>query len=221
MGGSTLTVFSLCILHFFLLSGCFRASYSLTLPDPITAALCAVVNCGEGTCQASSNGSNLPIDCECKQGWKQIEIGSFTLPPCVLPNCTIDFDCGSASPPPPPSPIPLLPPVNLSDPCNYTFCGDGICAKTTAFPFFSCNCKEGSANLLNLTSMACMKQCYFGVDCHNLGFGLGAPPPPVSSNGSNSGSNSNQAGSREGSNSSRHNVVLVIVLFLAIFIPWI
>lgn len=47
--------------------------------------MCAVINCGQGTCKAS-NASFLGFDCECNSGWRKPQIGLFTFPYCVLPN---------------------------------------------------------------------------------------------------------------------------------------
>lgn len=52
-----------------------------------TDPVCAFVNCGQGSCIASSTG----FDCECYPGWKKIQIGVLTFPSCVVPNCEFVF----------------------------------------------------------------------------------------------------------------------------------
>ncbi|KAA8535016.1 hypothetical protein F0562_030019 [Nyssa sinensis] len=70
-------------------------------------ALC-LVDCGQGTCNAS-NAALLGYDCKCNPGWGKIQIGSVIFPSCVLPNCTIDFECSNVAPPTqPPSPPPAV-----------------------------------------------------------------------------------------------------------------
>ncbi|XP_068647910.1 uncharacterized protein [Aristolochia californica] len=177
-------------------------------PNLISDMACKIVNCGFGNC---TEGSGLiPFECVCKPGWKQIEIGSVVLPPCILPNCTLDSSCGNAAPPPPPHP----PAFNLTDPCSYTLCGEGTCVRTgTAY---RCDCNEGSANALNMTGLPCFRECVYAADCNGLGLGLTpAPPalPPPTPVPSNSGS------SKEKSFSGKHEVITVLVL-VAMFIPW-
>ncbi|KAK3219674.1 hypothetical protein Dsin_013644 [Dipteronia sinensis] len=72
------------------------------------------LNCGEGSC-VNSKASLLGYDCVCKPGWKNIRIGDFTFPSCVMPNCTVNFNCTDGFQPPPPGQPPVLPPFNLSD----------------------------------------------------------------------------------------------------------
>jgi len=50
-----------------------------------TGDVCALINCGHGTCKAS-NASLLGFECECNSGSKK-EIGPLTFPSCVIPNC--------------------------------------------------------------------------------------------------------------------------------------
>ncbi|KAF5204017.1 hypothetical protein FRX31_006396 [Thalictrum thalictroides] len=77
---------------------------------PWVGLACEFIKCGEGKCVPSTgNNTLLPFDCECNSGWKKIEIGGLTYPACVIPNCTIDFNCGTATPPAPPGS--LLPPL--------------------------------------------------------------------------------------------------------------
>ena len=42
--------------------------------------------------------------------------------------------------------------------CSYTLCGDGSCVRTDG-PGYICKCNEGSANLLNMSGLACVKPC--------------------------------------------------------------
>lgn len=166
--------FSLCILilisfQFFLAtSGILNSSSSSQ-----GAAVCAVINCGQGTCKAS-NASFLGFDCECNSGWRKPQIGLFTFPYCVLPNGTSEFRSGGGS-----LPTPLLPPTTvvpfLHTPfefsnfsaCWVVWCGNGTCVADGAAAYsYTCRCHEGFGNFLNLTFLPCFRRCYFGEDCH-------------------------------------------------------
>lgn len=55
-----------------------------------------VVNCVEGKCRYSNDSSHsiyvpgfgpVGFDCDCYPGWKKIQIGPFTYPSCLVPNC--------------------------------------------------------------------------------------------------------------------------------------
>ncbi|KAA3489316.1 Teneurin-4 [Gossypium australe] len=204
-----LTLFSFLFLLFF----CLATSTTVTTTsshvtlNPLQGVFCSVIDCGQGTCQASNN-SLLGFDCLCKPGWKKIQIGPFTFPSCLVPNCqfpllslskikaslcTVDFDCVKGSPPPPSLP----PPPNqtnsptqgikegdllLSD-CDLVWCGDGECVSNGTG--YICQCHQGSENLFNSSGLACFKPCYFGADCQGLGLNFPSgnpPPPPPSSN---------------------------------------
>ncbi|TQE04420.1 hypothetical protein C1H46_009940 [Malus baccata] len=131
--------------------------------DPIGDIVCELVHCGQGVCKVS-NETLLGFDCECNPGWKKIPIGPFTYPACVIPNCTVNFQCdGSASPPPPPAPV--VPPPG----CEFVWCGDGTCVANGTGHI--CQCPEGTWNLLDTPELACFKACYLGGDCKSKGFG--------------------------------------------------
>ncbi|KAL7140033.1 hypothetical protein ABFS83_09G093700 [Erythranthe nasuta] len=142
--------------------------------------VCANVDCVKGKCVQSS-GSIFGYDCECFFGWKKVELGPLIIPACVLPNCTLDLECEGGAPPPP-----LPPSFDVSNPCNFVWCGDGSCVVNGTGHY--CQCNQGSSNLLSNTSLVCLKQCSFGADCSALGFcppviteppnGMLAPPPP-------------------------------------------
>ncbi|KAB1218613.1 hypothetical protein CJ030_MR3G026493 [Morella rubra] len=180
------------------------------ISNPVSDVVCALRNCGQGTCKAS-NSSLFGFDCECHPGWKKIQIVPLAFPSCVVPNCTVDFQCSKGSPAPPPPPaLPLPPSLNLSNPCTLVWCGEGTClANGTGY---TCQCYEGSENLFNLTGAACFRQCKLvirtarkfknmlklinanshllpgnlGADCNGLRFGspLSLSPPPSSSSSS-------------------------------------
>ncbi|MBA0594867.1 hypothetical protein Gorai_011757 [Gossypium raimondii] len=180
-----LTLFSFLFLLFF----CLATSTTVTTTsshvtlNPLQGVFCSVIDCGQGTCQASNN-SLLGFDCLCKPGWKKIQIG------------TVDFDCGKGSPPPPSLP----PPPNqtntptqgikegdlLLTACDLVWCGDGECVSNGTG--YICQCHQGSENLFNSSGLACFKPCYFRADCQGLGlnFPSGNPPPPPPSPSSNS-----------------------------------
>ncbi|MFQ6627657.1 hypothetical protein Gotur_005059, partial [Gossypium turneri] len=104
---------------------------------------------------------------------------------CAIVNCgqgtcretggTLNFGCGAESPSSPPPPLPSWT-FNLSDPCTFTWCGDGSCkANGTGY---ECDCNEGYANLLANPTLPCFKECTLGGDCHNVWLGPQPPPPP-------------------------------------------
>ncbi|XP_043818114.1 uncharacterized protein LOC110626840 isoform X2 [Manihot esculenta] len=119
--------------------------------------LCSSVFCGQGTC---NNIDTLPgFECNCYDGWNKIQIGPLTFPSCLIPNCTVDLQCGNGSPPPPPPPsLPLFPHLpNLTDPCFLIWCADGSCLSSGTG--HTCQCNEGSANLLNNSELPCFQEC--------------------------------------------------------------
>ncbi|KAF8400730.1 hypothetical protein HHK36_014030 [Tetracentron sinense] len=198
------------LLLFLFFIGGLRANFLPSMPDSLTDIGCALVNCGKGTCEAS-NGTLLGFDCKCNPGWKKIQIGPLSFPSCIVPNCTLDFECGSETPPPPPPPVPsFLPPLNFSEPCGLTWCGDGTCVANGTGSI--CKCNEGSANLMDLPDLACFKQCYFGADCNGLGFGQNALPPT-----SPNTSDSTRNGASEVLKFSCRQHALTILLVVAIF----
>ncbi|KAK1383897.1 hypothetical protein POM88_021632 [Heracleum sosnowskyi] len=148
---------------------------SQILPVPLKGLACSIVNCGEGTCKASK-ATMLGIECDCNPGWKQIPLASFAIPSCVLPNCTVDFHCGSRAPAPPAS-LPLLPTINASSPCNLVWCGNGDCVVNGNRHY--CQCNQGSSNYLGVSSFGCFEPCYFGEDCKNLELGPIPRLPPL------------------------------------------
>ncbi|XP_006829632.3 uncharacterized protein LOC18425012 isoform X2 [Amborella trichopoda] len=178
-----------------------------TKSDPIIDGVCKLVDCGQGTCNAS-NQFLVPFKCVCFPGWKNIEIGTLVgFLPCVIPNCTLDLGCGESAPPPPFSLLPpiLPPPINLSDPCTYTLCGEGKCV-TIDETSHVCECNPGSANLLGSSNLPCFKQCSLGADCGGIGFG--APPPPSSNVGTTF------------KDLFKHLVLLILLMCMALYIPW-
>ncbi|XP_050234218.1 uncharacterized protein LOC126682541 isoform X2 [Mercurialis annua] len=146
-----------------------------------TDGLCALAYCGEGICKNINISSIIPsFECECKPGWNKVQIGLVTFPSCLIPNCTVDLQCGNGSPPPPPPPI-ALPTLNFTDPCNLIWCGEGSCKPNANGTRHTCQCNEGSANLVNNTEMPCFQKCFLGADCNNLGLLPPAPPSPINS----------------------------------------
>ncbi|EOY26642.1 Uncharacterized protein TCM_028581 [Theobroma cacao] len=181
MDGWNLTLFSFVLLLLSFCTSTVTATSShvtLNQANPIQDTACLFIKCGQGTCKASN--SLLGFDCECLPGWRKIQIGPFTFPSCLIPNCTVDFECGNGSPPPPPPPASLPPPANQTSHCDLVWCGDGNCV--TNGTGHICQCNQGSQNFLNSSGLACFKPCYFGVDCQGLGLdlplGLTQPPPP-------------------------------------------
>ncbi|XP_042058889.1 uncharacterized protein LOC121803274 isoform X2 [Salvia splendens] len=133
---------------------------------------CKEAFCGQGTCAPSALGTN--YTCTCKLGWKQ----AFDARACILPICSIDFECGNNAPPPQPLPPPppgfTLPP--FLDPlsgCFLIWCNEGTCLSNGTK--HTCECNSGSSNLLNLPDYPCFKKCSIGLDCNSP---PASPPPP-------------------------------------------
>lgn len=143
---------------------------------------CKTNVCGKGSCVASSNNT-FGFECECEKGWKQARSDNdqfFNFLPCVIPNCTLNFNCARA---PAPAPNPNGSNFSVFDPCHWTDCGGGSCNTTSAFTH-SCVCEEGYYNLFNSTSFPCYKECAIEGDCANLGISMmnsSNPSPPRSS----------------------------------------
>ncbi|KAJ6696188.1 NEUROGENIC LOCUS NOTCH-like protein 3-LIKE [Salix koriyanagi] len=188
---------------------------ALTVKGTLQDDVCALTNCGEGACKASS-ASLLGFDCECYSGWKKVQIGPLTFPSCIIPNCTVDFGCGNGAPPPPPPSRP--PPFDLLNPCNLVWCGDGTCVANGTGHI--CQCTGDSANLFNLTGLACFKKCYLGADCNGLVLGKSPPSPPPPAPTSSATPVLNGTGLFEASNSSKHLSALSLILLAATFLKW-
>ncbi|KAK9117946.1 hypothetical protein Scep_016039 [Stephania cephalantha] len=142
-------------------------------------SVCDLVDCGRGTCRPSNAASIFPFECDCFPGWKPIKLGPMTFPSCVLPNCTLDMNCGGSAPPSPSPPFPPFPTLpNFTDTCAMTWCGDGTCVANGTWHL--CKCNEGSGNLMNMTAMPCFKQCSLGADCNGIILGPLSPPSPSS-----------------------------------------
>ncbi|KAL6144759.1 hypothetical protein ACLB2K_055449 [Fragaria x ananassa] len=196
----------------------FAESISDPVQDDIHDIVCSlpVVNCVEGKCRYSNDSSHsiyvpgfgpVGFDCDCYPGWKKIQIGPFTYPSCLVPNCTINFGCNSS----PSQPAPFSPPsLGQGLGCGLAWCGDGTCINDDTSGYI-CKCNEGSLNLLDNPQLACFKTCAFGGDCNNLGF------PPKSNAPS-----STTTGSTGVLNCSRNNLHLVtMILLTSIFLTWI
>ncbi|XP_074360444.1 uncharacterized protein LOC141700636 isoform X1 [Apium graveolens] len=189
----------------------FVTTTSQGLPPILQGLGCAVVNCGEGTCIASQTAV-LGFECVCQPGWKQIPLVSFVIPSCVLPNCTVNFQCGSGAIPPPP----LI--NDTSSPCNLVYCGNGNCVVNGTSHY--CQCDQGFANLFGDSSNACFEQCFFGADCKNLGLGQ-ATPPTTSSATPQTGTKEHQdvtKGKNGASNIMKNFQAILLVTIALVFI---
>ncbi|KAL2338106.1 hypothetical protein Fmac_012552 [Flemingia macrophylla] len=202
------TIFALVSLHPLLPRGVSAATstqfMSNSTQDDIID-ICSIVYCGKGTCHPSSD-ELLKFRCDCESGWKKPSFGSFELPPCVFPNCTVNLNCGNGSPEPP-----SAPPKNL-DPCLLNICGDGNCVKK-GFDF-RCECNEGSANLLNDPKLFCVNKCTLGGDCYGLDLGFGSENPPQTSD------TASPEGSGQTLNCTREFHMLAITILALIFLIW-
>ncbi|GAB2293584.1 hypothetical protein Dimus_027793 [Dionaea muscipula] len=144
--------------------------------SPSQGLVCNLINCGEGKC-VESNTSFFGVDCQCNPGWNKLQFGPLIFPACVIPNCTVNFDCGSGSPSPAVAPPPsAVAGFNLFDICSYMWCGDGSCRKNGSSGGYSCECNAGSANLMNSSSLPCFKPCYLGANCVGLNISVESPP---------------------------------------------
>nr|XP_011462450.1 PREDICTED: uncharacterized protein LOC101294746 [Fragaria vesca subsp. vesca]XP_011462451.1 PREDICTED: uncharacterized protein LOC101294746 [Fragaria vesca subsp. vesca] len=150
--------------------------------SPIMDDVCKDIECGKGTCKPSSS-STFFFECQCDSGWKQTTENStdhFKFLPCVIPNCNLDYSCEKA-----PAPVPdksNKANTSIFDPCYWMDCGGGTCNKTSKLSY-NCECGEGYYNLLNMTTLPCLKECSIGVDCANLGISVSnkstSPPTPA------------------------------------------
>ncbi|KAG9451916.1 hypothetical protein H6P81_004820 [Aristolochia fimbriata] len=131
---------------------------------------CHGIECGKGTCKESSNHS-IPFVCECDRGWRRLHTDDdIPFLPCVVPDCKFDLTCTNAS-----SPAPAVPEHHKNhsnfDPCDWAYCGQGSCTKTDELKH-KCDCREGYANLLNITFFPCFSECSLEGECKNMGIGL-------------------------------------------------
>ncbi|XP_062023306.1 uncharacterized protein LOC133739535 [Rosa rugosa] len=178
-------------------------SISNPIQDDIHDIVCSVpgVNCAQGKCKYSNDSSHsidvpglgrVGFDCDCNPGWKKIQIGPFTYPSCLIPDCTVNVGCDLSPPQPPPFPPPLVIPQ-----CALVWCGDGTCIANGTSGYI-CQCNEGTLNMLDNPQLACLKTCAFGGDCKKLGF-----PSDAKSNAPSS------------------QTIVTMMLLTSIFLTWI
>ncbi|XP_062108292.1 uncharacterized protein LOC133819134 [Humulus lupulus] len=137
------------------------------LLSPVFDNICKEVQCGKGTCKASSDTAFF-FECVCQPGWKQTTSGQtdhLKFLPCVIPDCTMDYSCTKA---PSVQDKETKPNDTVFDPCRWSECRAGSCNVTSGFTY-DCNCPAGYSNLLNISSFPCFKSCEIGMDCTNLG----------------------------------------------------
>ncbi|KAJ0985622.1 hypothetical protein J5N97_003978 [Dioscorea zingiberensis] len=172
--------------------------------------LCGVVGCGQGTCNTSVSNPPFFFDCDCYPGWTKVKIKDLVFPPCILPNCSINFNCGLPA---------FSPPINLNltNPCDLIWCGDGTCEQTNRGGH-ACVCNNGSSNLNNSAELPCFKECALGADCVNVGLGppppppaLLQPPPPTPSKGSAGGKGFTTSGMKNGNDMDLDAVAKVLL----------
>ncbi|XP_038985603.1 slit homolog 2 protein-like [Phoenix dactylifera] len=149
---------------------------TLSLPKRATADdVCNGKDCGQGTCKPSD--SMFGYVCECKPNWSHFHIGNhLRFLPCIIPECSINYSCSNESSAPAPSPPPNFP---IFDPCHWSYCGGGTCVKTSTF-HHRCECNDGYFNLLNVSSLPCIKNCSLGIDCAEKGILTNASFPSLS-----------------------------------------
>ncbi|XP_010449999.1 PREDICTED: uncharacterized protein LOC104732162 isoform X1 [Camelina sativa] len=164
---------------------------------PMFDNVCNEVECGKGKCKASSN-TTFMYECECEDGWKQFDHNLKFLP-CIAPNCSFDLTCGEAASPAQPKTPPKDNNTSFFDACHWVDCGGGSCNKTTAFAY-SCDCRDGYQNLMNITTFPCFKNCALGMDCLNLDIPLSnssssSSPPALPDSSKNQAAGLNLRGS--------------------------
>ncbi|KAL1220674.1 hypothetical protein V5N11_003377 [Cardamine amara subsp. amara] len=160
--------------------------------------ICKEDACGKGKCKESSNSTfNFMYECECDNGWKQFD-NHLKFLPCVIPNCTFDLTCGEAASPAQPKTPPKDNNASFLDACQWVDCGGGFCNNTKPF-LYSCDCREGYQNLMNITTFPCLKECALGMDCLNLGIPLSnassSSPPALPDSSKNQAAGLNLRGS--------------------------
>ncbi|CAN6299379.1 unnamed protein product [Urochloa humidicola] len=139
------------------------------------ASICDTANCGRGNCTEMPGpipGVN-NYKCNCDPGWSHaLEVFPFS--PCIVPDCPFHGDCFNNLSLP-------LPIGTLKDVCAAVSCGAGGACKTGNLPFsYSCECQPGYANMLNLTTLPCVKNnCFVDKDCSALGLGPAPAPDPA------------------------------------------
>ncbi|XP_020591709.1 uncharacterized protein LOC110032418 [Phalaenopsis equestris] len=208
------SIFLAALQSIFLLQQASLVSADMLSPllSPVLDGICKAVDCGKGICKVSQNHT-FGFMCECNAGWNQFN-GSehFSFLPCVIPQCTISSSCFKNSPAPTPAPAPLPPPpsnLSLFNPCTWSFCGTGDCARTSTFEH-RCDCDAGYSNLLNVSSFPCYQECAIGGDCVNLGISV----PNSSSSSSSTNLNDN---SFAGEISALSNFKLFFMLIASLF----
>ncbi|GLJ14478.1 hypothetical protein SUGI_0234090 [Cryptomeria japonica] len=148
---------------------------------------CNATNCGNGTCESTKEYPF--VKCVCKPGWKQPErYHNLPFQPCVVPNCTIDYSCGSASPPSyAEPPLPNLPKISEPlNPCSYNVCGAGTCTlKSNVTLEYQCNCNKGYGNIMNWTWGFCSKECELQKDCSRLNVSVSSNDSTTDTSSSN------------------------------------
>ncbi|EXB93250.1 hypothetical protein L484_024594 [Morus notabilis] len=135
--------------------------------------ICKDVDCGKGKCKAKWS---LPLgfECECESGWKRNDQDGDgdddqKFLPCVIPNCTLNYNgCQPAPPPVPEKEVPKN--KSFFDPCYWAYCGEGNCVKNNTCNYnYKCECNSGFYNLLNNSIYPCYSTCTLGSDCSKLG----------------------------------------------------
>ncbi|KAM1468487.1 hypothetical protein ACFX2I_033438 [Malus domestica] len=170
------------------------ADWPYNLAPTIAAQICDQVECGKGTCKFDIN-EPLGFTCECDPNWKRTHDGDNDLKflPCVIPNCTLNYNCQPAPPPVPQKEVPR----NLSafEPCYWAYCGEGNCVRNSTYHYTPiCECNSGATNLLNVTLFPCYNQCTLQSDCASLGIKVANSNSSTSPGSTtNSGSDNSQA----------------------------
>ncbi|ESQ56101.1 hypothetical protein EUTSA_v10026216mg [Eutrema salsugineum] len=190
---NTLVIFAALLLIYQKTATC---DFLSPLLSPVFDNICQEVECGKGKCKPSSN-TTFMYECECENGWKQFDHHLKFLP-CVTPNCTFDLTCGEAASPSQPKTPPKDNNASIFEACHWVDCGGGFCNSTMPFSY-SCDCREGYRNLMNITTLPCFKECALGMDCLNLGIPLSnassSSPPALPDSSKNQAPRLNVGGS--------------------------
>ncbi|CAL4916753.1 unnamed protein product [Urochloa decumbens] len=178
------------------------------------APYCETASCGRGNC--TDVPEVLPYvpnyECHCEPGWSHA-LDTIPFSPCVVPNCSFDGACLNLT---------LARPTGIpKDACDIVTCGKRGACKTggdagTALFSYSCECQPGYANLLNLTTLPCVNNCFFGnKGCSALGLGPAPPsqPSPSLSPPPSSGASAPPSGTK-GSVPSRRLLQLLLLAIM-------
>lgn len=165
--------------------------------------ICEVVDCVRGTCRMQTDPPFYLCDCEA--GWASPLNVSYV--PCVAPDCAVYNACSETASPPSTVAFPPLDYTIHFNVCTYPVCGRGRCKSIETELLYECNCDQGYANFLNISTGYCVQECALGVDCMSDGVPAGGDDPQTSSG------SYNETVSSEGGTRIRQNILILALFF--------